>query len=188
MRRKVVSTKLVLVSPKVDKDQVKQEERERIGRVFGLFAVYTFLTVAAILAVFPFFFMISASMMMQSQIESGKILIDFATFIDTAATNYAETFTRLDYFRHVGTTLLIAVTTTVLQLLTTILAAFAFARLNFKGRDVLFIFFLATMMVPGELLAITIFLGCRRSSILKMLSFKVVPRTIESSMITRLSS
>ena len=39
----------------------------------------------------------------------------------------------------------------------------------------------------GELLTITIFLGCRRSRILKMLSFKVVPRTIESSMMTRLS-
>ena len=155
MKRKVVGTKLVLVSPRVDKDQTKQEKREKVGRIFGLIIVYAFLTVAAILAVFPFYFMIAASMMTQVRIESGKILIEFATFADATATNYAETFVRLDYFRHVGTTLLVAITTTALQLLTTILAAFAFARLNFKGRDVLFIFFLATMMVPGELLAIT---------------------------------
>lgn len=155
MKRKVVATKLVLVNPKKEKDHVKEEKKARTGRIISLIFLYAFLTFAAILALFPFYYMIVASMMSQADIDSGKLFIDFATFVDTTVTNYTETFQRLDFFHHVGTTLLVAVTTTIFQLLTTILAGFAFARLSFKGRDVLFIFFLATMMVPGELLAIT---------------------------------
>lgn len=155
MKRKVVATKLVLVSPRMDKDQTKQEKREKVLHIISLVFVYAFLLAAAAIAIFPFYYMIAASFMSEADVDAGKLFVNFATFADNVVTNYTETFQRLDFFRHVGTTLAVAFTTTAFQLLTTILAAFAFARLTFRGRDVLFIFFLATMMVPGELLAIT---------------------------------
>ena len=157
MKRNAIATKLVLVSPHINRDQRKQEKKEKVGHIIGLVVIYAFLVVAAILAVFPFYYMIAASMMSRADIDSGKLFVNVATMIDNIAYNYSNTFVRLDYFHHVGITLAVAITTTILQLLTTILAAFAFARLTFRGRDILFILFLATMMVPGELLAITNF-------------------------------
>ncbi|MCF0112928.1 MAG: carbohydrate ABC transporter permease, partial [Bacilli bacterium] len=116
---------------------------------------YLFLTVFALIAVFPFYYMIVASLMPEAMVRGGSFFPDLSSLIESASFNYSNTIARLDYARHVDTTLIVAFSTTILQLLTTILAAFAFAKLEFKGRDVLFIAFIATMMIPGELLALT---------------------------------
>ena len=155
MKRKTIDTTLVLINPLKEVDPLKQAKKEKTRRIIRLVIIYAFLTIAALICVFPFYYMIAASGMSQNDITAGKMVPDFATLLDNLATNYSETFTRINYLKHVGNTLLIAFTITVFQVLTTILAAFAFARLEFKGREVLFIAFLATMMVPGELLAIT---------------------------------
>ena len=155
MRKDVIDTKLVLVIPNRDKDSVKQGKRDRVLKIVGLVITYVFLFLAAALAFFPFYYMIAASFMDESSILNGRMIPEFASLAENIAYNYSETFTRLNYFHHVAITLLVATSITILQLLTTILAAFAFARLTFKGRDVLFIAFLATMMIPGELLAIS---------------------------------
>ena len=72
--------------------------------------------------------------------------------------NYANAFESADMGRLFLNTLYVGVVSTLLSLVITILAAFAFSRLNFKGRDVLFGFLLATMMIPGELFTITNFI------------------------------
>ena len=156
MKPSRISTKLVLVpASSRSKDTRKEAKRDRVLRIVRTALVYLFLSAAAILCIFPFYYMIAASMMTHEEVTNGKIWLSFATLGENFVNNYTQTINRLQFFSHVGTTLLVAIATTVLQLLTTILASFAFAKLHFKGREVLFIVLLSAMMVPGELLAIT---------------------------------
>ena len=155
MSKDVINTRLVLVLPNTHENPVKQRKREKTGRIISLVFIYAFLVFAAMLTIFPFYYMIAASFMSEADVLKGRMFPEFATLIDNLANNYSETFNRLNYMRYVGNTLLVSGTITIFQLLTTILASFAFAKLQFKGKDILFIFFLATMMVPGELLAIS---------------------------------
>lgn len=163
MKQAYLSTTLRLVPPKTRRVKAgetpaKKKERtdrhRKIKKIVGLVFVYAFLIFLAIVVLFPFYYMIAASFMTQQEAYNGAWFPELSSAWETAAYNYANTFERLDFMSHVGTTLIVAVSTTALQLLTTILASFAFARLQFRGRDVLFLFFLATMMIPGELLAI----------------------------------
>jgi multiple sugar transport system permease protein len=112
------------------------------------------LAVGALIVIFPFYYMIAASFMSQSELDSG-MLFSQSNIIENIKYNYSETFNRLNFMAHIGNTLLVAVTTTTLQLLVTILSAFAFSRLTFRGRDTLFMIFLSTMMIPGEMFTIS---------------------------------
>ena len=156
MKPSRINTKLVLVpASSKSKDVKKEARRDRALQIIRTALVYLFLSLAAILCIFPFYYMIAASMMTHDEVSSGELWLNFATLGENFINNYTQTFKRLQFFSHVGTTLLVAITTTALQLLTTILAAFAFAKLHFKGREALFIVLLSAMMVPGEMLAIT---------------------------------
>ena len=168
MKQARIETTLVLIGPgqkEAKRHSVMTEEEkknaynktvrnQKIKKAVFLTLVYLFLGVAALIVLFPFYYMIAASFMTQDQIDKGAFYAPLSSLLEQASYNYSNTLERLDFFSHVGTTLLVAFSTTILQLLTTILAAYAFARLEFRGRDVLFLFFLATMMVPGELLAV----------------------------------
>ena len=156
MKPSSINTKLVLVpASRKGKDTIKEAKRDRIIRIIRLILVYLFLSAAALLCIFPFYYMIAASTMSHEEVSHGQFWLSFSTLAENFVNNYTQTFSRLQFVKHVGTTLLVAITTTALQLLTTVLAAFAFAKLHFKGRDVLFIAMLSAMMVPGEMLAIT---------------------------------
>lgn len=156
MKPSKITTKLVLVPASSKAKEVRKEiKRDRILRVAGTIAVYLFLSLAAVLCIFPFYYMIAASTMTHEEVSTGQIWLSFSTMGENFVNNYTQTVSRLQFFSHVGTTLLVAIATTALQLLTTILASFAFARLHFKGRELLFILLLSAMMVPGEMLAIT---------------------------------
>jgi multiple sugar transport system permease protein len=156
MKPSSINTKLVLVpASRKGEDTIKEAKRDRIIRIIRLVLVYLFLSAAALLCIFPFYYMIAASTMSHEEVSHGQFWLSFSTLAENFVNNYTQTFSRLQFVKHVGTTLLVAITTTALQLLTTILAAFAFAKLHFKGRDVLFIAMLSAMMVPGEMLAIT---------------------------------
>ncbi len=156
MKPSKINTKLVLVpSSSKSKDVKKEAKRTRVLQIVRTAFVYLFLSLAAILCIFPFYYMIAASTMSHEEVSTGQVWLSFATMGENFINNYTQTITRLQFFSHVGTTLLVAITTTVLQLLTTILASFAFAKLHFKGKEVLFVILLSAMMIPGEMLAIT---------------------------------
>ena len=151
-----ISTKLVLVPASgKGRNSIKEGKRDRAKAILSSVFVYLFLSAAALLCLFPFYYMIAASFMSYEEVSTGSFFFSFATMGENFINNSTETWTRLQFLSHVGTTLLVAVSTTVLQLLTTILASFAFAKLHFKGRDFLFMLVLASMMIPGEMLAIT---------------------------------
>ena len=115
---------------------------------------YAFLLLMALVVLFPFYWMI---------ISSLKSLAEYRLSVPTfwpqkiLLSNYLEAFTTASLGRLFLNTMYVGVVSTLLSLVITILSAFAFARLEFKGRETLFAALLATMMIPGELFTITNF-------------------------------
>ena len=113
---------------------------------------YLFLSVMALIVLFPFYWMIISSLK-----ELPEYKETYPTFwprvIDWA--NYAEAFEQANLTQLFLNTAYVGIVSTVLSLIITVLSAFAFARLEFKGRDLMFGALMATMMIPGELFTIT---------------------------------
>lgn len=154
-----MTTKLVLVIPNRSKNVKKNEKRSKILHIIGLTFTYLFLILAVFVVILPFYYMIAASCMTENQLSSGGFFPTEGNIIDNIIYNYSHTVAS-DGFNFpvlLTNTLIVGLSTTCGSLLITILSAFAFSRLNFKGRDVLFTIFLATMMIPGEMMVITNF-------------------------------
>ena len=117
--------------------------------------VYTLLTLWAIMVLFPFYWMLLSSIKSYSAYNAEYIpqLITLAPTLE----NYVSAFTAVPLDRYFLNTLIYTVSTTAIMLVVTILAAFAFARLEFKGKNLIFTLFLALMMIPSELVVITNF-------------------------------
>ena len=128
---------------------------DKVLHITGLVITYAFLVFAAFIVILPFYYMIIGSFMQEADLISGKFWPVSGSFFQNIADNYQNTLARFDYFAYIGNTLIVAISTTALMLLVTIFSAFAFARLEFKGREFLFTIFLATMMIPGEMMVIT---------------------------------
>ena len=114
--------------------------------------IYAFLAVMAIIIVFPFYWMI---------ISSVKSLNEYNLNVPTLwpkefhFENYIRSYELANLGRSFINTVIVGVSSTLLSLVITVLTAFAFSRLEFKGRDLIFSLLMATMMVPGELFTIT---------------------------------
>ena len=120
---------------------------------FGVkFGTYAFLAIMAVVVLFPFYWMIISSLK-----SLDEYRMNVPTFFprQILLTNYAEAFTTASLGRLFYNTMIVGIVSTILSLVITVLSAFAFARLEFKGRDAMFGALLATMMIPGELFTIT---------------------------------
>ena len=131
------------------------EARRDPKRIAGRVLTYLFLSVWGVIVLFPFFWMILTSFKSYGSYNSEFIPRFFVT--DPTAANYAEAFTAVPLGRYFLNTLIFTVATTALMLIVTVLAAFAFSRLEFRGKNVVFALFLALMMIPNELVIITNF-------------------------------
>ena len=126
--------------------------KQKVVKAIVLIGLYAFLGIMALIVLFPFYWMI---------ISSLKTLDEYRMSVPTfwpqkiMFSNYAEAFTAASLGRLFVNTLYVGVVSTLLYLVITVLSAFAFARLEFKGRDTMFGLLLATMMIPGELFTIT---------------------------------
>ena len=125
---------------------------QKVRFVLGKVGIYAFLLLMALIVLFPFYWMIISSLK-----ELGEYRRAVPTFFPEKIiwSNYSDAFTTGnlgDLFLH---TLYVGVASTMLGLVVTVLSAFAFARLEFKGKNVLFGALMATMMIPGELFTIT---------------------------------
>lgn len=116
---------------------------------------YVFLTFWALVVLFPFYWMILTSLKDYGAYNAEHIP-KFYTLAPTVQ-NYIDAFITVPLGKYLLNTLLFTAVTTVLMLAVTTLAAFAFARLDFAGRDLAFTLFLALMMIPSELVVITNF-------------------------------
>ncbi len=135
-----------------ERDMHKVVVGQKIVRAISQFLLYLFLFAVAFVILFPFYWMV---------ISSVKTLDEYLLTIPTLFPrefdfkNYAEAFNTANLGRLFGNTVFVGVVSTILSLVITVLSAFAFARLEFKGKNAMFAALLATMMIPGELFTIT---------------------------------
>jgi len=155
MKTPEISTHLNLIIPGKQKDVEKTQKRDKILHIVFLVLIYVILILAALIVIFPFLYMILASFMKEEVIATGAVFPHTNNLWEDILYNYQNTLERFNYLRYVGNTLAVGFSTTIGCLIITILSAFAFARLKFRGKDILFTCFLATMMIPGEMMVIT---------------------------------
>lgn len=134
-------------------DYAKVERAARVRKTTANIAVYALLTFWAVIVLFPFYWMLLTSIKSYSAYNS-EYIPQFITLSPTLQ-NYVDAFTGVPLARYFANTLIFTVATTAIMLVVTVLAAFAFARLNFRGRNLAFIAFLSLMMIPNELVIIT---------------------------------
>lgn len=129
------------------------EKKARRRKIAGRTFTYLFLGFWAIMVLFPFYWMILTSLKSTSAYNS-EFVPKFFTLAPTLE-NYSEAFTAVPLARYFLNTLIFTLATTALMLVVIVLAAYAFARLEFKGKNLVFTLFLAMMMIPAELVIIT---------------------------------
>ena len=130
-----------------------QLNNRRMVNGIGKTVTYFLLTFWAIVVLFPFYWMILTSVKSQGQYNAEFIPKLFT--LSPTFENYIFAFTQVNLSRYFLNTVIFSAVTTGLMLIVTVLAAFAFSRLHFKGRDLAFTLFLALMMIPSELVVIT---------------------------------
>ncbi|MBQ1906600.1 MAG: carbohydrate ABC transporter permease [Firmicutes bacterium] len=136
-------------------DYRKIEEASRRRRRIVKVLTYFFLTVWGFMVLFPFYWMVLTSFKSYGSYNSEYVPKFYAT--NPTTQNYRDAFTAVPLARYFGNTLIFTLITTAIMLVVAVLAAFAFARLNFKGKNLLFGAFLSLMMIPNELVIITNF-------------------------------
>ena len=144
----------------------KLEKKAKIRSVVGKTVVYLLLGVWALFVLFPFYWMILTSVKSYGSYNAEFIPKMFT--LSPTFDNYMSAFSGVPLGKYLINTVIFTVVTTALMLVVIIPAAFAFARLNFKGKNLVFTGFLALMMIPNELVIITNFvtitnLGMRNS-------------------------
>ena len=130
-----------------------ENKKNKVGKVIAKVLCYAFLVAMAVVVLFPFYWMIISSLK-----TVDEYYLTLPTFFpkDIVLKNYFwDAFETANLGRLFYNTVLVGVVSTVLSLVITVLSAFAFARLEFKGKNALFAALLATMMIPGELFTIT---------------------------------
>ena len=126
--------------------------RQRVGKVAIKVLTYLFLLAIAVAIVFPFYWMVISSL---KSLEEYKLTVPTFWPKTVLWSNYLRAFETANLGRLFLNTAYVGIVSTLLSLVITVLSAFAFARLEFKGKDTIFGALLGTMMIPGELFTIT---------------------------------
>lgn len=129
------------------------EKSARIWDRVRKIITYILLAFWALIVLFPFYWMILTSVKSYSSYNSEYIPKLYT--LSPTLQNYVDAFTAVPLARYFVNTLIFTVVTTALMLVVTVLAAYAFARLNFRGKNLAFTIFLSLMMIPNELVIIT---------------------------------
>ncbi|MBQ7933352.1 MAG: carbohydrate ABC transporter permease [Lachnospiraceae bacterium] len=134
-------------------DYAKIEKSARTGERVRKTVIYLLLSVWALVVLFPFYWMVLTSVKSYSAYNSEYIPKLYT--LSPTLQNYVDAFTTVPLGRYFLNTLIFTIATTALMLVVIVLAAFAFARLEFKGKNITFTLFLSLMMIPNELVIIT---------------------------------
>ncbi len=155
-----------------ERDMQKVSASDKAGKIIGKIAIYIFLLVMAFIVLFPFYWMVISSL---KTVE--EYYRNVPTFIPETVVwrNYLDAFDTANLLTLFKNTVLVGVVSTLLSLVITILSAFAFARLEFKGKNALFAALLATMMIPGELFTITNYVTVNKFGWLNTYTVLIVP-------------
>lgn len=136
-------------------DYEKLEKSAKAKGIVRNVVIYTLLILWAVMVLFPFYWMILTSVKSYSSYNS-EYVPSFFTLSPTMQ-NYIDAFTTVSLGRYLWNTLIFTMITTAIMLIVITLAAFAFARLEFRGKNIAFALFLSLMMIPNELVIITNF-------------------------------
>ena len=131
----------------------KNEPLHHLGSGLRRGAVWALLVFWALMVLFPFYWMLLTSVKSYGSYNAEYVPKLFT--LSPTLQNYADAFRAVPLARYFLNTMLFTVITTAIMLVVTVLAAFAFARLNFRGKDLAFTLFLSLMMIPNELVVIT---------------------------------
>ena len=136
-------------------DFTQKEKSAKVRKNILRTVTYFLLTLWALMVLFPFYWMLLTSVKSYGAYNAEYIPQLFT--ISPTFGNYLDAFTAVPLAGYLLNTVVFTVVTTAIMVIVTVLAAFAFARLNFKGKNLVFTLFLALMMIPGELVVITNF-------------------------------
>ena len=134
----------------------KAKTENHVGRVLGKAALYLILLVGAVIFIFPFFWMISNSLMTLGETITRQLLPKVPQWI-----NYKEAWDQANFSKYFLNSVLVTLGTLTGLLFTSILAGYAFGRIDFKGKNILFGILLATMMIPESVTLIPNYLLIR---------------------------
>jgi len=134
-------------TPGNDNKSAHKKSHKHIKRAISNTLAYLLLSIGAFISLIPFIWMISTSLKARTEVFAFP-----PTFIPTTLRwdNYTNVFSSFPFFSYMRNTAVVAVSVTLLQLMVSASAAFAFSRMEFKGRNLLFFLFLGTMMVPYQ--------------------------------------
>lgn len=135
-----------------ERDMQKQTNKQKVVQIVVKVLIYAFLCFMAIIVLFPFYWMIISSL---KSFEEYRESVPTFWPRHVIFQNYQTAFTQAKLGSLFLNTAYVGIVSTVLSLIITVLSAFAFARLEFKGKNLLFSILLGTMMIPGELFTIT---------------------------------
>ena len=138
-----------------ERDMQQVTARQKVTKIIVQVALYLFLCTMALIVIFPFYWMIISSM--KNVTEYNLPIPTIYPKNPQLIENYKSAFEVAELWKLFKNTVIVGVVSTLLSVVITVLTAFAFARLEFKGKNVMFAFLLATMMIPGELFTITNF-------------------------------
>lgn len=155
-------------------DKIKKLERKRkIKNAVFMTAVFLLLIIWAIIVLFPFYWMLLTSVKSYAS-YNAEYIPQFFTLSPTLE-NYVLAFTAVPLAKYFGNTVIFTVITTILMMIVVILSAFAFSRLEFKGKDLLFTILLSLMMIPNELVIITNFVTITNAGLRNSFAGLILP-------------
>ena len=154
-KKEIVNPNIVLSIEEAGQTVDAIKRTQKVASIITTVLTYIFILALALTVLFPFYWMIITSLKQKSEIEATT-----QTFFPNIVmwSNYTYVFQVFDFGNYMWNTIIVAIFSTAGTLITTIFAAFAFARLSFKGRETLFMVFLMTMMIPGEMMVISNFI------------------------------
>lgn len=151
---------------KVDYKVNQKLKAQKTASFMGKFGIYFFLGIMAIIVLIPFYWMLNVSLQSTDEVLNSLNMSLFPKVFSPK--NYINVFfytsstTNIDFPRYLTNTLIVALFSTVGGTIFSIIVAFALARLNFKGKELIFTILLATMMIPGEMMVISNFVTVAR--------------------------
>ena len=154
-------------------DYEKLQKSAKVKGIVRNVVIYTLLVFWAVMVLFPFYWMILTSVKSYSSYNS-EYVPSFFTLSPTIQ-NYIDAFTTVSLGRYLWNTLIFTVITTAIMLVVITLAAFAFARLQFRGKNIAFALFLSLMMIPNELVIITNFVTITNLDLRNSFSGLILP-------------
>ena len=155
-----------------EKNLQKVSTKQKGTKIAVQVLLYAFLVIMALVVVFPFYWMIISSL--KSTVEY-RLPVPTLFPRDIMWSNYVEAFSAANLGRLFLNTVFVGIVSTILSLVITVLSAFAFARLEFKGKNAIFGALLATMMIPGELFTITNYVTVTKFGWIDSFTVLIVP-------------